>query len=253
MRALLYACVGALFCVGTAFAETSDRSGVKFIAEVTGGGGYTFAEDLAFPSVEPTSLNSAFSLGIRQGDLTFTVAYLEAKNDQEGRQATLAFNRRNGCFGSEDTLGCSLSLQATDVENYETVKLSAGLRGPMDFIDNNNPNFDPDWTVNAAVMRGDRDESTLGAGVELAYSLDPRGDPLSSTPDWRWTINVTASAVHAFEANTTLPIWGVRLDYNFTPDMRFSLGYESRVVINDENPDDLDVDRAATARFRVQF
>lgn len=253
MRAIIGAClIGAALFGGSASAEESrSPPEIQFTLEAIAGGNYSFAEDVSFPTVDESSLNSSLSFAVRRGEWSFAVAYLEAKNDEEGQQVTLGFERKRDCFGDSD-LGCSISIQARDIEEQETFRYSAGFRRQIDLGDT--PNFEPVWVVNALAITGDRQETSLAAGVELPFSFDPRATSTpSGRPDWRWTVTAALSALHGFEAETTLPVWGLRVDYHFTRDVRFSLGYESRAVINEDDPDDLDVDRTATARLRIRF
>lgn len=265
MRAAWCAGFAAVFvCVASAFAQEAPVAPAaeslnqaapptRLFVEVAAGSGYSFTDNSAAPLFDEASINTSYSFGVTRSDWTLTFTYLEAKSDQEGNQVSLGYRKNEGCplFGRDSTLGCSLGLQVRDVEDQETVRYSAGVRGPLAFA--RNANFSPAWVVNGAALGGDRTETTLGAGVELPVSFDARDPSNVARPDWRWTVTGTANVLHGFESGTTLPTWGIIVRYNFTSDVNLSLGYESRAVLDPDDEGDLDVDRVATAKFKITF
>lgn len=240
---------------GTASAQESSPP-TKLFVEISAGAAYGFPDQTTLPSFDNSSINSTYTFGVSRSDWTLAFSYVEAKNDQEGNQVALGYENRTACgLVRIARLGCSLGLQVRDIEGQETVRYSAGIRrtffSEMIRPEREHPGrigLNPGWTLSGAALSGDRTETTAQVGLDLPITFDER-----RPNEWRWTLRGTASVVHAFEADTTLPTWGVTLQYSFTSDVSLQVGYESRVVLDPLDENDLDVDRSATARFKYRF
>ncbi len=250
MRLASLAGVIALLLPASALAQSVSaeppRPETRLFVEANAGVGYSFPNGFGFPAFDESSANSSFTLGVERSlgksKWTLALSYLEASNDREGHRASLSYSDECAPF-SISSLSCSVGVQWTELENISTVKYNAGLRGSLGEFGQ----LRPVWTLKGSVLTGDRTETALAAGVEAPFNFGYRG-----TDDPRWTITGSAALVHGFEAETTLPTWGVSVAYNFSRSASLSVGYESRAVL-DQVEDDLDVDRSATAKLKVKF
>ena len=268
MRAAWFAAVAAvvLMMATPAFADAPKTS---LFVEFGAGSDYSFVDGASLPTFDQSSISTTYTFGVKRGDWTLAFSYLEAKHDLEGSQVALSYDQDVCPLISEQTdrfntpgahdpgdnyIGCSFGILVRDVEHEQTVKYTAGVRGPIGLLRNNQ--FRPRWVVAGAAVSGDRTETTLRAGIEapFSFSLRTAADTVGTRDArWFWTVTASAGLVHGFEADTTLPTWGVNARYNFNDTTSLTVGYESRVVLNPDVEDDLDVDRAVTARFKYQF
>lgn len=234
MRIALVAFVLAMAAPLVAFAE---EDGPSYSLDFSTGADYSFPHGLA-PTFNPTSIDSAVTLGVSLHDWSLSASYFEAADDEEGFGADLGYGVDQGCPVLR-AIGCSIGVGFKNIEDVDTVEYSLGVGGALWRYDEA-ASFKPRWAVDAAAVTGDRSEATLSGGLEFPWEFTEN-----------WTLSGQAGVIYGFESDDTQPTWGLSLGYDFNDRVNLTVGYTSLAEL-DEN-DEIEVERNATAVLHISF
>lgn len=222
---------------GAAFAEDHPYS-----VTVRSGVGYNFPNnEFGIPIVDESGIDSVITFAAARGPLTASASYLETGSNDEGYSVSLGYGEERCPYFT--SIGCEFGVSYRDVGNSNTTSYSLGFSDGIDAWSNDQ--FKPSWSVGGSATTGDSSESSVSVGLTLPYDFKDRLDD--------WSVEASVNVVHGFESETTLPDWEVSIGYAITDDLQLSFGYASEVVIDADDEDDLDVERAAFVQLSFSF
>lgn len=233
----LAAVVALWGAAGAAFAEDYPYS-----VTVRSGVGYAFPNnEFGVPTVDASSVDSVVTFAASREQLTASASYLETGDNEEGYSVGLGYSEDACPFFTR--IGCEFGVGYRDVGDSNTTTYSLGIGDEISAW--STEQFKPSWNLGGSATTGDASESSASLGVSLPYEFDGAWD--------KWSVGADINVVHGFESETTLPDWQIGLGYQINSQVALSFGYASEVVIDPEDEEDLDVERAAFVELSFSF
>lgn len=230
---------------GAAFAQEPSQ---PYSVTLRSGVGYELPDDeLGIPAIQRSRIDTALTFAVERDDLSASLSYLETDDNEEGYGLGLKYDNEHCPFFGEVRqgqygVGCNLEVEYRDVGNENSTSVAIGIGGKIGNWVKERDRFRPMWSFGGSTTMGDTSESTVSAGAELPYQL---------SEDWSVTAGV--NAVYGFESDRTFPDWEIAFEYEVNNNFAVSFGYASQVGIDDDDPEELDTERAAFVQLKYSF